>query len=405
LEFFVPEPQSAVLANPFRPGNGVPPPYLAGRDALLGEFSRFLAEPHPPHFNWSLTGLRGTGKTVLLGEFTTRAERAGWVCSARELGDRHRDPERLAEAIAADCDALVRRCDALAGVGQALERGIRLLRPRRVTLGEIGVEPAYETVDSEPAERIGTALSAVARAAVNARRPGALLLYDEAHLLADDRARGEFPLSSLLAGVGQAQRSSQAVRIVLCGLPTLTLNLKRAKTYAERMFRQVVVGHLERGDAWDAIRIPLTGSGRSFALDLVGDIVERTDGYPYFLQFFGAFLCSRIGHADVGRSDYATLEPMLLHELDLAFFEDRYAVAGPAGQRVLEAMARHSGAVGALELRRALPDSANVDAVIGRLVERGLIYRPSRGRYDFALPLFRAYLRRRANLTELARGR
>jgi hypothetical protein len=224
-------------------------------------------------------------------------------------------------------------------------------------------------------------------------------------LLADDRARGEFPLSSLLAGLGQAQRSSQAVRIVLCGLPTLTLNLKRAKTYAERMFRQVVVGHLERGDAWDAIGIPLAGSGRSFALNLVGDIVEQTDGYPYFLQFFGAFLCSRIAHPDVGRSDYATLEPMLLHELDLAFFEDRYAVAGPAGQRVLEAMARHAGAVGALELRRALPDSANVDAVIGRLVERGLIYRPSRGRYDFALPLFRAYLRRRANLTELARGR
>ena len=280
-----PNPSRQSSRTRFAPGTAYPPPYLAGRDALLGEFSRFLAEPHPPHFNWSLTGLRGTGKTVLLGEFTTRAERAGWVCSARELGDRHRDPDRLAEAIAADCDALVRRCDALAGVGQALERGVRLLRPRRITLGEIGVEPAYETAAFEPAERIGTALSAVARAAVDTHRPGALLLYDEAHLLADDRARGEFPLSSLLAGVGQAQRSSQAVRIVLCGLPTLTLNLKRAKTYAERMFRQVVVGHLERGDAWDAIGIPLTGSGRTFALDLVGDIVEKTDGYPYFLQF------------------------------------------------------------------------------------------------------------------------
>lgn len=84
---------------------------------------------------------------------------------------------------------------------------------------------------------------------------------------------------------------------------------------------------------------------------------------------------------------------MLLHELDLAFFEDRYAVAGPAGQRVLEAMARHSGAFGALELRHALPDSANVDSVIGRLVERGLIYRPSRRRYDFALPLCRSSAR------------
>jgi hypothetical protein len=397
--------QSAVLANPFRAGNGVAPPFLAGRDALLDEFARFLSEAHPPHVNWALTGLRGTGKTVLLNEFATRAERAGWVCSTRELGDRHRDPELLAEAIASDSDALIRRCNALAGIGQTIERSFRFFRPRRLTLGEFGVEPAYESAGSDPAESIGAALSAVAQAADEAHRPGALLLYDEAHLLTDDRARNEFPLSSLLAGLGEAQRSSQAIRIVLCGLPTLTLNLKRAKTYAERMFRQVVVGHLERGDAWDAIRVPLAGSGRSFALDLVGDIVEATDGYAYFLQFFGSFLCSRIGHSDVDRADYAALAPVLLHELDLAFFEDRYAVAGPAGQQVLEAMARRSGTVGALDLRRALPENANVDAVIGRLVERGLIYRPSRGRYDFALPLFRAYLRRRANLTELAWGR
>ncbi len=398
-------PQSAVLANPFRAGNGVRPPYLAGRDGLLDEFGRFLIEPHPPHVNWSLTGLRGTGKTVLLNEFATRAERAGWVCGTRELGDRHRDPEVLAQAIASDSDALIRRCNALAGIGQTIERSFRFFRPRRLTIGELGVELAYEGVSSDPAEAIGAALSAVAQAADEAHRPGALLLYDEAHLLSDDRSRKEFPLSALLAGLGQAQRSSQSVRVVLCGLPTLTLNLKRAKTYAERMFRQVVVGHLERGDAWDAIGIPLAGSGRSFSLDLVGDIVEATDGYPYFLQFFGAFLCSRIGHAEVNRADYAALEPVLLHELDLAFFEDRYAVAGPAGQQVLEAMARHAGTVGALELRRALPANANVDTVIFRLVERGLIYRPSRGRYDFALPLFRAYLRRRANLTELAWGR
>jgi hypothetical protein len=53
---------------------------------------------------------------------------------------------------------------------------------------------------------------------------------------------------------------------VLCGLPTLSLNLKRARTYAERMFRHLVIGRLERGEAWDAIGIPLAGSDRSFEL-------------------------------------------------------------------------------------------------------------------------------------------
>ena len=42
-----------------------------------------------------------------------------------------------------------------------------------------------------------------------AHRPGALLLYDEAHLLADDRSRERYPLSSLLAALGAVQRSGE----------------------------------------------------------------------------------------------------------------------------------------------------------------------------------------------------
>jgi hypothetical protein len=107
------------LPNPFRPGNGVPPPYLAGRDRLLAAFEDWLLEAPPLHANWALVGLRGTGKTVLLGEFAARAERAGWLTLHRELGDRHRDDRRLAEAIVEDCDALMGRADAMAAVGRA----------------------------------------------------------------------------------------------------------------------------------------------------------------------------------------------------------------------------------------------------------------------------------------------
>ncbi len=393
--------RTELLANPFRPGNGVAPPYLAGRDAMLEEFERYLGESHPLHANWTLTGIRGTGKTVLLGEFATRGERAGWLCLGRELGDRHRDDARLADAIADDCAALIRRCSSLAGLGEVIERAWQYVRPRRLSVGELGYEPAYETESRDAAEAIGAALVALGDALAQTDVPGVLLLYDEAHLLGDDRRLERYPLSSLLAGFGQAQRTSSRVRLVLCGLPTLSLNLKRARTYAERMFRHVVIGQLEPRDAWDALGIPLSGSGRAFELPLVGEIVDRTGGYPYFLQFFGGFLCSRVGRADVALTDYLALESSLLHELDLAFFEDRYLVAGTAGQRVLDAMARAGGRLSALSLRRTLADLPNVDVVVRRLVDRGLVYRPTRGTYDFALPLFGSYLRRRAELTEL----
>jgi hypothetical protein len=396
-----PKGRTEQLTNPFRPGNGVAPPYLAGRDPLLAEFERFLGEVHPPHANWALTGIRGTGKTVLLREFAARGERGRWLCLERELGDRHRDETRLADTVTDHCAALIRRCSSLAGVGDALERAWHYVRPRRLSVGEVGYEPAYGTDEPDAADAIRTALLALDDALAQTDVSGALLLYDEAHLLVDDKRSEQFPLSSLLAGLGQTQRSSSRVRLVLCGLPTLTLNLKRARTYAERMFRHIVIGHLERGDAWDALGIPLSASERSFELSLIGEIVERTGGYPYFLQFFGGFLCSRVGRSEVGFKDYLALESSLLHELDLAFFEDRYLVAGIAGQRVLEAMAGAGGRVSTLTLRRALSDLPNVDVVVRRLIDRGLVYRPTRGSYDFALPLFGSYLRRRAELTQL----
>jgi hypothetical protein len=391
------------LANPFRPGNGVRPPFLAGRDGLLAEFDAFVAE-QPLHPNWTLTGLRGTGKTVLLAEFAARAEHAGWVTLHREVGERHRDDGRLADAIEEDVDALLRRISPLAAVGQAVEEGVRQLRPRRISIGDLGYEPAYDERPAESADRMRVCLSELDAHVVGSDRVGALLLYDEAHLLADDKARDRYPLSSLLAAIGQAQRAEPRVRFVLCGLPTLSLNLKRARTYAERMFRHVVVGNLDRGDAWDALALPLTAAGRSFSLDVVADIVEATAGYPYFLQFFGAYLCRSVATADVSIGDYRALEPALLHELDLAFFEDRFEGASPTEQRVLEAMGRSHGQVQIGALRRQLADLSGLDLLVRRLIDRGLVYRAGRGAYDFALPLFRDYLRRRPKLTELTRS-
>ena len=390
------------LANPFRPGNGVPPPYLAGRDQLLAAFEDWLIEQPPLYANWALTGLRGTGKTVLLGEFATRAERAGWLTLQRELGDRHRDDTRLAEAIAEDCAALIGRADALAAVGQAIESGARWLRPRRISIGEVSMDPSYASQARAPMDLMRTGLAQLDSILSHTERPGAILLYDEAHLLADDRGRERFPLSGLLAALGAVQRQRPRVRIVVCGLPTLSLNLKRARTYAERMFRHAVVGNLELDAAEEALAIPLAASGRSFGLSLITEIVEQTAGYPYFLQFFAAFACSRIGLEHIELADYQRVESALLHELDLAFFEDRFLTASAAEQDLLVRMAGYSGdRVSAATLRARSRGVPNVNELLRRLVGRGLLYRPTRGSYQFALPLFGSYLRRHLKVTKI----
>lgn len=59
------------VLNPFKPGAGLRPPILAGRDSLFADFDvvrRKIAELGEGDRSWILTGLRGVGKTVLLGE-------------------------------------------------------------------------------------------------------------------------------------------------------------------------------------------------------------------------------------------------------------------------------------------------------------------------------------------------
>src|SRR5215471_1483597 len=89
--------------NPFRPGMGLEPPYLADRGAQLDRFARFLdGFPDLPR-NVRLTGLRGVGKTVLLQHYSNQAVRRNWLVVRREWSEHLRDERMLAIAVVEDC--------------------------------------------------------------------------------------------------------------------------------------------------------------------------------------------------------------------------------------------------------------------------------------------------------------
>src|SRR5256885_1097011 len=74
------------FANPFRPGAGHRPPYLAGRIAEQREFERLLDQTIILE-NPLLTGLRGVGKTVLLETFKPLAIQRGWIWVGTDLSE------------------------------------------------------------------------------------------------------------------------------------------------------------------------------------------------------------------------------------------------------------------------------------------------------------------------------
>ena len=68
------------IFNPFNPGPGFEPPYLAGRDMELEGFSHMLRNIKKDHIeNMLIHGIRGVGKTVLIGRFARMREQNGFL--------------------------------------------------------------------------------------------------------------------------------------------------------------------------------------------------------------------------------------------------------------------------------------------------------------------------------------
>src|ERR1041385_4395255 len=74
------------MENPFRPGAGHAPPYLAGRVQEKESFEVLLKQ-NVILKNLILTGLRGIGKTVLLESFKPAAHKAGWLWTGTDCSE------------------------------------------------------------------------------------------------------------------------------------------------------------------------------------------------------------------------------------------------------------------------------------------------------------------------------
>src|SRR5438128_3429062 len=101
----------AAMSNPFRPGAGHPPPFLAGREDQRREFGRML-EQQPVMTNLILTGLRGVGKTVLLETLKPTAILHRWLWAGTDLSESASlSEERMAVRILADLAPLMAKVE------------------------------------------------------------------------------------------------------------------------------------------------------------------------------------------------------------------------------------------------------------------------------------------------------
>lgn len=391
----------AAISNPFRPGAGHPPPYLAGRQNEQKEFESLLHQD-PILQNMVLTGLRGVGKTVLLDTFRPMALRENWGWVGTDLSESTSVNEaNMATRIVTDLSVFTSRLTV-----PARTRSAGFDKPT-ITQVPLTFNVLLARLNETPGLMLDK-LKGVLEYVWSVMEPtdwhGVVFAYDEAQNLADEAEKDQYPLSLLLDVFQSIQRKGVRFMLVLTGLPTLFPKLVEARTFAERMFHVVFLNQLTRQASRDAILKPIAKSPYVFTDKSVETIISLTSGYPYFIQF----VCKEvydiwIQQVSAGKEPSVPYEE-LVKKLDNDFFQGRWGRATDRQRDLLRVAANlptcdseftvqeltHASKV---NLEKPFT-SSHINQMLSSLSEAGLVYKNRYGKYSFAVPLFSQFIRR-----------
>ena len=397
-----------ISPNPFRPGAGHPPPYLAGRTSEIREFERLLSQP-VILTNLVLTGLRGVGKTVLLeGALKPLARSKGWLWTGNELSETiNISEEKLAQRLITDLSVITSQFEVdrqvIEGIGFHPQRAERV-----VTFDHALMESLYRDTPGLVSDKIKAVLEATWHVVKPSGVKGIVLAYDEAQNLADRADRDQYPLSLLLDVFQSIQKKGIPILLVLTGLPTLFPKLVEARTFAERMFKVMVLDKLGQSDRKDAIEKPIATQQCPVAFTpmAVNEIASRSGGYPYFIQY----ICYEMFEAYLGMSDGipnpGVTVAHIARKLDGDFFSGRWNKVTDRQRELLRIIAALPGSDEEFTVQDIAEASKQADGkpfrpshvsqMRGALMEGGLIFKNRHGKYAFAVPMLADFIRRQS---------
>ena len=383
------------VRNPFAPGAGSQPPELAGRDEIISAaniaLQRVLIGRHDK--SQILLGLRGTGKTVLLNKIEELAASHGHATSFVEAPE----SKPLTDLLYAKIHQVLRKLSMVESAKATAHAAMRALRSFasvfKVSVGDasLSVDPEAGVADSGILEYDLSDLFIRVGETAKASKQAWTLLIDEVQYLSGN------DLSALIVSIHRANQKQLPIIFFGAGLPQIAALAGEAKSYAERLFDYPPVGPLDEEAVVAAIRQPIEGEGESISDEALKEIVQQTEGYPYFLQEWGHQAWNVAGSSPIGIEDIRAASSSALKRLDGGFFRVRFDRLTPKEREYVIAMA----SVGSRGPYRSSDVAGKLGESIqtlgprrAKIIHKGMIYSQAHGDIDFTVPLFADFLKR-----------
>lgn len=384
-----------MFGNPYTPGAGCVPPFLAGRDSMLNSAQsalEHLKEGYPQR-SILFYGLRGVGKTALLNAIEEFADNLGVTNAHIEATEDRQFIKRLVTVLG--------RCARSISVTEALKemrsRCLKLLESVTFTYAPIennismSLSPDDNLASGDLADDLTELIVLLGKIA--SKSHNALCIFiDEAQIISTEHAR------ALISAVHRCNQLRLPVMLCCAGLPKAIEVMNKACSYSERMFEYVKVDRLLPDEAMAAISEPAKDLGVQYSPDALASIVKSTSGYPYYIQEYCSVIWDglRENTRSIELEDVIHAKDAFLSKLDGGFFEGRYSRCSPSERRFMLAMTECATTPCVIsEVAEKMKKSVQqISPFRATLIDKGIIYAPARGEVDFTVPMFDDYLRR-----------
>ena len=377
------------IINPYTPGAGVMPGYLAGRDDIIQDgkdsiYSLMNGYPRQPIIYY---GLRGVGKTVLLTALKEYAIKEGVLAFHFEIQEK----VSLINDIILSANQTLAKISKVEKIKNIFEVAKNSLQSFTLTYttGEnsISVEMNKKLSEMMLQSNLVELLLNLGRLAKESKNT-IVYFIDEIQYAKQNE------LEALITAQHRINQERLPITIIAAGLPKILVNMTESKTYAERMFAFVEISSLEYKDAKNAIVNPGKPFDITYTEEALKEIYQITEGYPYFIQQF-CYLISK-KYKDIDLNIVNEMKSIFFKELDKSFFKVRFDKCTPREKEFMFAMA-NCGELPCTVANVAHilnKDLKSISPIRARLINKGLIYATRYGEIDFTVPKFDEFLKR-----------
>ena len=394
--------------NPYTPGAGFVPAYLAGREHLLKDAEKYLNAICNGYPQQSVIyyGLRGVGKTVLLNIIEQIADTKDVLFEHIEIKEIKNRNEKgyFEQQIANVCKKFIHAMSIKESAQDLVKKAWGMWRAFSVTYN--GQDNTFSMgINEDMLGYIGTGdLSSdltdlfVAMGKIAKEAGYAICLFvDEIQYMQDDELEAE------INAIHRCNQLRLPIMIFGAGLPKIIKSMGEVKSYTESVFKFEMVDALKENETQEAIVQPAADFDVKYSDDALQLIIEITGRYPYFIQE----LCSTVWDLSeeplIRKRIVEEAKQLFLERLDQSFFKVRYDRATPKERQFMFAMVKCGDLPCTISnVAKILEKQVkSISPTRGQLINKGLIYATGYAEIDFTVPQFDGFLKRKNPELEL----